>query len=331
MFLEKELGNDSMHEVASTTPEVSVVLGVYNGERDLKGTMGSLLSQTGCEFEVVAVNDGSRDDSGEILEELARKDGRIRVIHQENQGLTKALIRGCAAARGTYIARMDAGDVSLPGRLSRQTKALRGAPDLAFVSCGSRFVGPNGEFLFESTGSGIASAPTAILDAGHDKGVVDGPSSHPSVMFRRDKYGEVGGYRPEFCLAQDWDLWYRLATVGKFQMLPEILVEIQWGVDSISANRKRDQDELAMLARKSVDRRLAGRSDVDLLREAKTISQSGYRKSHWLASGAHYFVGECLRRNGDMATAKKYFLRSLRTNPFNAKSWIRLIQAFLSG
>ena len=84
----------------STNPDVSVVMSVYNGASNLAATMDSILSQEGVELEFIVVNDGSTDRTGEILDDYARRDGRVRVIHQENTGLTRALIRGCAAASG---------------------------------------------------------------------------------------------------------------------------------------------------------------------------------------------------------------------------------------
>ena len=92
-------------------------MSVYNGASNLAATMDSILSQEGVEFEFIVVNDGSTDATGEILDDYARRDNRVRVIHQENTGLTRALIRGCAAASGEFIARQDAGDVSLRGKI----------------------------------------------------------------------------------------------------------------------------------------------------------------------------------------------------------------------
>ena len=133
----------------STNPDVSVVMSVYNGASHLAATMDSILSQEGVELEFIVVNDGSTDKTGEILDDYARRDGRVRVIHQENTGLTRALIRGCAAATGEFIARQDAGDVSLAGRLARQLDVFRNNSNVVMTSCGTRFVGPDGEVLYE--------------------------------------------------------------------------------------------------------------------------------------------------------------------------------------
>src|SRR5262245_6785124 len=97
--------------------EVSVVMSVYNGASNLPATINSILSQEGVALEFIVVNDGSTDKTGEILDDYARRDNRVRVIHQKNTGLTRGLIRGCDAARGEFIARQDAGDISLPERL----------------------------------------------------------------------------------------------------------------------------------------------------------------------------------------------------------------------
>ena len=118
----------------SDSPAVSVVMSVYNGAPLLRETMDSILAQEDVDVELVVVNDGSTDGSGAILDDYARRDRRVRVIHQENRGLTRALIAGCAAARAPLIARHDAGDLSHPRRLIKQKSAFSAAPDLAFVS-----------------------------------------------------------------------------------------------------------------------------------------------------------------------------------------------------
>ena len=149
----------------SGNPEVSVVMSVYNGASDLAVTMDSILSQEGVEFEFIVVNDGSSDKTGQILNDYAQRDSRVRIIHQENTGLTRALIRGCDAARGEFIARQDAGDVSLPSRLKSQASLLRDHPDCVLVSCWTDMVGPEGEFLYTRRGTGAASSPVSILSS----------------------------------------------------------------------------------------------------------------------------------------------------------------------
>src|SRR5271169_6467777 len=179
----------------NTYPEVSVVMSVYNGASHLTATMDSILSQEGVEFEFIVVNDGSSDKTGEILNHYAQRDSRVRIIHQDNTGLTRALIRGSDAARGEFIARQDAGDISLPGRLKNQVAALRDWEDCAFVSCWTDVVGPKGECLYASRWTSLASSPINILSPQAKSGVADGPTHHSSVMFRARQYILCGGYR----------------------------------------------------------------------------------------------------------------------------------------
>ena len=100
--------------------DVSVVMSVYNEADGLRRTIDSVLSQEGIDLEFIIVNDGSTDESPDILKEYARNYSHLKILHQDHIGLTKALISGCSAARGKYIARQDAGDISLPGRLQTQ-------------------------------------------------------------------------------------------------------------------------------------------------------------------------------------------------------------------
>src|SRR5262245_31636274 len=108
-----------------STPEVSVVMSVYNGASHLAATIDSILSQEEVELEFIVVNDGSTDGSGDILDRYALQDGRVRVTHQGRAGLTRALIAGCEIAKGKFIARQDAGDFSFPSRLKSQAAVLR--------------------------------------------------------------------------------------------------------------------------------------------------------------------------------------------------------------
>jgi glycosyltransferase involved in cell wall biosynthesis len=313
------------------SPEVSVVMGVYNGAEHLEQTLDSVLSQEGCDLEFVVVDDGSTDDTGRILDEWAAKDARLRVIHQQNTGLTRALIRGCAEAHGEFIARQDAGDVSLAGRLQEQSAVLRNNESLAIVSCWTRYVGPDGEFLYEHSGSGVAKWPVDIIDLRQHHCVLDGPSHHGSVMFRRDNYFQAGCYRAQFYFAQDWDLWYRIGMTGKFQMLQSTLYEARIGLGDISTCNKHSQEGLALLSLQSLKLRVAGLSDAGVLDKANQIRPRGSRNSsRGNISHGSYFIGECLRRNGSVVKARYCFWQTIKDNPLHLKAWVRLVQSVLA-
>jgi glycosyltransferase involved in cell wall biosynthesis len=311
-------------------PEVSVVMSVYNGASDLADTIESVLSQDGLEFEFVVVNDGSRDKSGQILNEYAQRDSRIRVLNQQNTGLTRALIRGCDAARGEFIARQDAGDISLPGRLQSQAAILREQRNCVFVSCWTDVVGPKGEFLYTVRGTGSASTPINILSQQAEWGVVDGPTHHSSVMFRGKEYALCGGYRPEFYFGQDWDLWYRLASLGTFCTLQRRLCVCSVKLGSISASRKSEQESFALLSRKALRARQVGLSDQPLLDEARELSSSVKRLTNGRRDRAatNYFVGKCLLDNSNKSSFR-YLLASVKEYPLNFGAWVNLTRSLL--
>jgi len=307
-------------------PAISVVMSVYNAGDGLRKTLDALEAQTETDFELVVVDDGSTDASGKILDALAARDGGVRVLHQENRGLTHALIAGCAAARGAFIARQDAGDVSFPRRLEKQRAVLATNPDLAFVSCWTELVGPQDEHLTVLKGRGRARAPLSILDARERWSVVDGPSSHPSVMFRRDAYERAGGYRAEFYFGQDWDLWYRLAAFGKFQMIEEVLYAARVGPNDLSTGARRTQAQIAQLSRAALEARLRGESDAAIVAQAASI-RPPRRPSRYRRAGGFYFIGEALRQNGD-ARARRYFREAIAASPLYWRAWLRYAQSW---
>src|SRR6266478_6464954 len=235
----------------SSLPDISIVMSVYNGADRLRETMESVLSQEGVSLEFIVIDDGSTDGSDAILGNYARHDTRVRIMHQENQGLTRALIRGCEAARGKYIARQDAGDIALPNRLRLQKAVLDRHEDCVFASCWTSMIGPMDEYLFTSKGKGLASSPIRILSKKKEEWVVtEGPTHHGSVMFRREAYVKAGGYRAAFYYAQDWDLWYRLAALGTFAMADKCLYRGRITPGSISSSSRDRQAAYARLSQR---------------------------------------------------------------------------------
>ena len=121
-------------------PLVSVVMSVYNDEERVGRSIDSILQQTFQDFEFIIINDGSTDGTVQVLDRYADQDSRIRVIHQENTGLTQALIRGCQQVQGQFIARQDSGDLSMPERLQAQSDFLTNHPDVSLVEIGRAHV-----------------------------------------------------------------------------------------------------------------------------------------------------------------------------------------------
>jgi glycosyltransferase involved in cell wall biosynthesis len=297
-------------------------MSVYNGAERLRETIESVLSQQGVSLEFIVVDDGSTDGSDVIIGSYACHDPRIRILRQENQGLTRALIKGCDAAKGKYIARQDAGDISLPDRLRLLKAILDRYEDCAFVSSWTSVIGPKDEYLFSRKGKGLAASPIWILSKRSQKWVViEGPTHHGSVMFRREAYVKAGGYRAAFYYAQDWDLWYRLAALGKFAMVGQSLYQARITPGSISSLSRPRQAEYARLSHKAITLRLSSHSDAAIVQEAERLLP---RKPHAIRRSdqgqALYFIGRCLVNNND-PRATPYFLNAIASNPLLFRAW----------
>lgn len=179
--------------------KVSVVIGIFNGLEHIEETISSVLAQEYDDFEVIIVNDGSAPDVKTLLDSM--NDPRIRVLHKShNRGLTKALIEGCAIAKGDYIARIDNGDLMVPAdRLRIQSEFLDRNSNVVLVGGKLKILDLLNKDVYQS------KAPSK--DA-HDH------FSHVTVMFRKDAYEKCGGYRHQCYTGQDSDLWPRLKLHG---------------------------------------------------------------------------------------------------------------------
>ena len=300
-------------------PEVSVVMGVYNGADHLFKTLDSVLCQHGVAFEVVVVDDGSDDASAAILAARQERDDRLRVLrHEQNQGLTAALITACRAACGEFIARQDVGDISLPGRLETQARVLRDHPDVVLTACGTRYLSPEGWPLFESVQPEDA-ADDALRST--DPRRLRGPSHHGATMFSRRVYEQVGGYRRAFRVAQDLDLWTRLVEHGRFLPTARVLYEAAISTDSISGRQRARQRAMTRLIARACALRRNGENDAPILRAAEVSRlRPGLRRLR--AAEGYYFIGSCLRETRPEA-ASLYFRRALRSFPLHGKAWLR--------
>ncbi|HYE99087.1 MAG TPA: glycosyltransferase, partial [Planctomycetota bacterium] len=203
------------------TPRVSVLLPVRDAERTLPAALESLRRQTLRAWELVAVDDGSRDGTRAILEAARAGDPRVRVVSTPPRGVAEALARAAAEARAPFLARMDADDVCHRRRLELQVARLEAVPRVDVLGCRVRAWGPTAEGMRR-----YVAWQNGLLD--HDAIAaalfVESPLVHPSVMLRRDALERAGGYRAT-PWPEDYDLWLRLAEGGaRFEKLPRTLL-----------------------------------------------------------------------------------------------------------
>ena len=203
-------------------PRVSVLLPVRDGGRWLDDAVDSILGQTLEDLELIVVDDGSTDDTALRLGACAARDPRVRPIPQPPSGIVAALERARAAARGRYLARMDADDVSDPTRLERQLALVEADATLAGCGCGVRY------FPRRIVRAGARRYEAWINRAVTPERVeaalfVECPLAHPTFFLRADAVEAVGGYRDRGW-PEDYDLVLRLWRAGhRLGNVPEVL------------------------------------------------------------------------------------------------------------
>jgi glycosyltransferase involved in cell wall biosynthesis len=200
--------------LSTSPPAVSVVLPAWNGAVTLGRAIRSITEQTFRDWELLVIDDGSEDASLALAREMAAVDPRIRVVARSHGGIVAALNAGLTAARGEFVARMDADDSSHRDRLAEQVAWLR-APDNAdvgVVGCLVEFGGSrqNSEGYAQHV-DWINSLVTSAEIAVHR--FVESPFAHPSVMFRRELVARLGGYR-DGDFPEDYELWLRWLDAG---------------------------------------------------------------------------------------------------------------------
>lgn len=216
---------------------VSVVLPVYNDEHHVAHAVRSALAQTGVSLEVVVVDDGSSDGTAEVLATLA--DPRVKVVRlPQNVGLTAALNRGLAEASGELIARLDADDLALPGRLAAQAALFADDPSVVLSACAYTRVLPSGAVQRQSTPPLTHGALAMAAWSGNRL-------CHSAVMFRRSIALELGGYRREWYPVEDFDLWLRMLGAGRFRGTEFVGTQYLVNPDGISLQNEQHQAALA--------------------------------------------------------------------------------------
>jgi glycosyltransferase involved in cell wall biosynthesis len=211
-------------------PLVSVVMPVHNPGRFLDAAILSIRTQSLADLELILVDDGSTDGSGQVLRRHAAADPRLSVLSIPHGGVATALNRGLAAARADLVARMDADDEAKPERLERQAAVLRARPEVAVLGSGMEAIDGEGRV----TGRSVPTADPAEIREGLLRANY---MAHPTVMMRRHVVLAAGGYRPAFTASEDYDLWLRLSEHHDLSNLPDLLLRYRGHDGQISGRR----------------------------------------------------------------------------------------------
>lgn len=298
-------------------PKISVVMSVYNGESYLKEAIESILNQTLADFEFIIVNDGSVDGSLEMLQSY--QDERIKLINNgENIGLTKSLNKALKQARGEYIARQDADDISLPNRLKEQLQYLQEHPEIALLGTGA--------YIIEESGN-ILRRGVPLAEPSKENLVKDNPFVHGSVMFRKKIIEEVGAYNEFYRYSQDYELWLRIAVHHKAANLTHPLYKARRHSKSVQAKKRKDGALYHLLALKlsngSLDKKV-----VEIVRDKGISNLYPYLNSKEKIY-LHKSVARAHIANGDLKSARREYKRVFALDPFDIRNAINFVLLYL--
>lgn len=206
---------------------ISVVMSVYNSEKYLAEAIDSILNQTYTNFEFIIINDGSTDNSLAIIQAYMLEDSRIVLISRENRGLPYSLNEGVSIAKGEYIARMDADDISLPSRLEEQIDFMQ---KNNIDVCGSSI-----QVFGENIRNKIKIYPTSNNEIKFVL-ILMSPFAHPTVIMKHTIFDKVK-YN-NFKTAQDYDLWTQVALQGyKMANLDKVLLKYRSHSEQITVTK----------------------------------------------------------------------------------------------
>jgi glycosyltransferase involved in cell wall biosynthesis len=243
--------------------QVSVLLSTKDRAESLGAAVESVLAQEGVSFELVVVDDGSTDHTGEVLDAVGRDD-RVRILrHARSRGLPAALNRAAAEAHGAMLARIDDDDRWIrEDKLALQLAAFEEDPELVLLGTGYR----------DDQGR-------AIRNPADDKAIrrqmlFRCPFCHPSVMMRASAFRAVGGYDESLSYGEDWELWLRLGAAGGLANLDLLAVSKAGGAETLSARNFERQLHLAVT-----------------LAEAHQAAYPGAHRALWMHRFSRWFFG----------------------------------------
>jgi glycosyltransferase involved in cell wall biosynthesis len=295
--------------------DISVIMPAYNSSMYIRAATESILSQEGVDLELLIIDDGSCDDTLSILRDVSRMDSRVRLISRANTGYVVALNEMLDLARGEFIARMDADDVSAPGRLAAQAAFLRANPD--YVMVGGAVI------EIDEWGRTIGTPSPVLGDAAIQSHLLKGqnPITHPAVMMRASAVRQVGPYNPKWETTEDLDYWLRLGEIGRLENLPQVVLHYRIHPQSVSARMVLKQ----MRFIKQICDEACARRGLPPLYEPtaphRPVGSDG-QYGFYLMYGWRAFL------RGDRPCAMSYAFKAFAWRPWNPAGW-RLLACVL--
>ncbi len=282
-------------------PLVSIVVPTYNCAAFLPSSIGSILAQTYDSYEIIVINDGSTDNTSEVLQPFMQK---IRYIQlEQNRGGAAARNIGIRSARGKYIAFFDADDLWLPEKLQTDIGYFNRYPDVSMVCSRHINMDEHGKVFDEAPGKQLPSGNVFSQLFSEQNFVITS-----SVTVRKEVFEAVGVFDEELVNCQDWDLWLRIAFHFKVAGINKPLVKYRHNPHSLSKNRNSVLKYQKVVIEKAYHAFKGGEHG---------ISEALYKKrlaSHYAKVGRYYL------RTGDTRRARENFALSLKYSLLNVRS-----------
>ena len=229
--------NSQIRIPGPTQPLVSVIIPVYNGEKYIRETIRSVAGQSEPRFEIIAVNDGSADSSPQMLDNLRMEIGdRLIILNVENGGVSRARNTGVRASRGKYLAFIDQDDIWAPRKLQEQVSLLESDPSISISFTNESIIDDQGTIIKENVFTLGARNRGDILEAL----LFDNFIPLSSVMMPREVFDLIGGFQPQYALAEDYDLLLKAADTGTAGFIDKPLLKYREHRES-GTYRKIDQ------------------------------------------------------------------------------------------
>jgi hypothetical protein len=285
---------------------------VYNAESYVAEAIESVLAQTFRDFEFLIFDDGSTDRSLSIINNYAGQDGRVKVFAKPHYGYVPLLNEGARMARGHFIARMDADDISLPERFDRQVQFLLREPECVALGCDFLMIDPDGEPICRVECSASHEAiETDLLQGGLN--VI----CHPASLIRKSVLLAIGGYSENYETIEDFDLWLRLAERGRLANLPELLFYYRQHHHSVNVWQYERQKDLAdTIISEARCRR--GLKPLEHTIWKNVEPKPVWRHQHWARIAAS---------SGYRKSALKHAIIAIGKRPLSLMSWFSLFCA----
>jgi glycosyltransferase involved in cell wall biosynthesis len=302
-----------------TVPLVSVVIPAYNSGRFIADALDSVFNQNYQALEVLVVDDGSTDDTCDVI---ARYGDKVTLIRQPNAGAAVARNEGMHRARGKYIALLDADDVWLPGKLRHQVDYLEKHPDVGMCCTRWSLLQPDASGSYHID---ITPAPESVhVDSRYTGWIycdllLDCGVWTSTVMMRREFSQRIGGFDPALRRGQDYDFWLRASRIGAIDRLDAPLALYRQEIGA-QGRKFPDTNWELMVIRRAIER--WGASGPD----GRALLQSRVRKRLWELNAA-FGYGQFQR--GRYTAARAAFTAALRERPAHLKTLLYVLASAL--